>query len=75
MKRTKNGYLPVDMDGRQMSTFPFVGVDTTTPSTQLAPGASTNAQNFTTFRGSVKKRVGSWQIGRASCRERVCQYV
>ncbi len=52
-------YLPTE------AAFPFEGLDVHTPSTLLDPGASPNAVNLTTFRGSLKKRNGYSQIGTA----------
>lgn len=50
------GFTPTD------ARFPFLGLDVNTPPAQLLPGASPNALNTYTFRGSLLKRSGYTQL-------------
>lgn len=55
--KTKRGYFPAE------NAFPFGGLDTTSPPTQIEAGSSPNNLNLTTFRGTLKKREGYSLLG------------
>lgn len=57
--KSKLGYAPAE------AAFPFGGMDTNTPASQLAPGETPGCVNATTFRGSILKRTGYIQLGSA----------
>jgi hypothetical protein len=48
--KVKHGYLPVE------AAFPFEGLNTTITPAQLPPGASPNAVNMSSFRGTLQRR-------------------